>query len=94
LQPIATIPAVEVVAGGCQDESIGPADPFGGAAIAIMSGTLIQSPSCAEPGAKRRTDAWQAAAVCGLLVLAVLLVFSRTLSQGFLNIDDSYFVYN
>ena len=31
--------------------------------------------------------------MCGFLVLAVLLVFSRTLSQGFCNIDDFAFVY-
>jgi tetratricopeptide (TPR) repeat protein len=33
-------------------------------------------------------------AVCGFLVVAVLITFGRTLSQGFLNYDDSAFVYN
>ena len=39
-------------------------------------------------GCQRRADAWRAVAVCGLLVVAVLLAFGRTLGQGFFNYDD------
>ncbi len=59
-----------------------------------MSQALIQPKPFAQRGSERQADAWRAIAVCGFLVLAVLLVFSRTLTQGFSNIDDSYFVYN
>jgi len=59
-----------------------------------MSGTLIQSQPSTERGSERRADAWRAIAVCGLLPLGVLLVYSRTVSQGFSNIDDSLFVSN
>ena len=58
-----------------------------------MSGTLTESQPSAQRGAEHRADVWRAIAVCGFLVLAVLLVFGRTLSQGFLNYDDNYFVY-
>jgi len=57
-----------------------------------MSGTVVQSQPSAQRGSKRQGDAWRVIAVCGLLVLAVLLVFSRTLSQGFLNYDDDLFI--
>ena len=59
-----------------------------------MSGTLPESQPSAERGSERRADAWRAIAVCALLILAVLVVFSRTLSQGFLNIDDFLVVYD
>ena len=59
-----------------------------------MSGTLIHWQPSAQCRSERRTDAWRAIAVCACLVLAVLLVFSRTLSQGFSNIDDFAFVTN
>ena len=59
-----------------------------------MSGRLIQSRPSAQCGSERRTDAWRAIAVCGFLVVAVLLLFSRTLGQGFCSVDDNFFVYN
>jgi tetratricopeptide (TPR) repeat protein len=58
-----------------------------------MSGTLIQSrPS--PCGSERRSDTGRAIAVCGFLVLAVLIVFSRTLIQGFSKIDDPVLVFD
>ena len=54
----------------------------------IMSGMHIELKPSAQRGRQRRADAWRAIAVCGFLVLAILLVFGRTLSQGFLNLDD------
>ena len=59
-----------------------------------MVETLTESQPSAERGSGRRADAWRAIAVCGFLVLAVLVLFSPTLSQGFCSVDDNYFVYN
>ena len=59
-----------------------------------MSGTLIQPSLSAQGSPDRRSDAWRATAVCGFLVAAILLVFSKTLDQGFLNIDDNFYIYN
>ena len=69
-------------------------ESFDGAVIAIMSQAPIQPKPSAQRGRQRRADAWRAIAVCGFLVVAVLLVFSRTLSQGFLNFDDIIYVYD
>ncbi|HTU27549.1 MAG TPA: tetratricopeptide repeat protein [Pirellulales bacterium] len=44
--------------------------------------------------AEFRANAWYGAAVCGALMVAVLLTFSRTFGYGFLKIDDGSFVYN
>jgi tetratricopeptide (TPR) repeat protein len=57
-----------------------------------MPGTLPHSLPSAERASQRRANAWRAIAVCGFLVAAVLLVFSRTLSQGFLNYDDDLYI--
>jgi len=58
-----------------------------------MSGTPVLSLPLAQRGSRRPADVWRAIGVCGFLVLAVLLVFSRTLSQGFFSIDDNLYVY-
>ncbi|HEX4143107.1 MAG TPA: tetratricopeptide repeat protein [Pirellulales bacterium] len=57
-----------------------------------MSPAVIQSQPTAQQGSQRRADTWRAVAICGFLVLAVLLVFGRTLSYDFVNFDDDYFV--
>ncbi|HEY1784163.1 MAG TPA: hypothetical protein VGG30_01395, partial [Pirellulales bacterium] len=59
-----------------------------------MSGTLIQSPSSAEPRSERRANAWRAIAVGAFLIVAVVILFGRTVGQGFCSVDDNYFVYN
>jgi tetratricopeptide (TPR) repeat protein len=59
-----------------------------------MSGTLIESQPSAQRGSERRADAWWAVAVCGFLVLAVLILFSRTLNQGFCSVDDNFFIFD
>jgi tetratricopeptide (TPR) repeat protein len=59
-----------------------------------MPPASIPSSGSVPRRSERPSDAWRAAAVCGFLVLVVLLVFSRTLYQGFLNWDDGFFVYD
>ena len=47
-----------------------------------------------SPRAKRSVgDLYVTAAVCGLLLLAVMLVFGQALGFGFVNFDDSEYVY-
>ena len=48
------------------------------------------------PPARRLAEhrGWRAAAVCVLLLLAVLLVFGQTLGQEFVNYDDDIYVYS
>ena len=41
----------------------------------------------------QRRAAFESLAVCGFLVLAVFLVFGRTLGNGFINYDDNIYVY-
>ncbi|HEY1784406.1 MAG TPA: hypothetical protein VGG30_02620, partial [Pirellulales bacterium] len=50
-----------------------------------------KKPTLQSPAA-RQDDTWQAAAVCGLLILAVMLVFGRSLWHGFSGYDDGIFV--
>jgi protein O-mannosyl-transferase len=50
-----------------------------------------QKPDLAENGGDRRGLA--ALAVCCLLVLAVIFVFSQTLGHGFVNYDDNEYIY-
>ncbi|HEX4143918.1 MAG TPA: hypothetical protein VHY91_10320, partial [Pirellulales bacterium] len=57
-----------------------------------MSSALTKSPPSPRHGSEHQADTRQVVAICGLLVLAVLAAFSRTLSQGFLNYDDGCFV--
>jgi tetratricopeptide (TPR) repeat protein len=46
------------------------------------------------PASPPRThDLFATLAICGLLLLAVMLVFSQTLGYGFVNYDDTYYVY-
>jgi len=59
-----------------------------------MSGALIQSQASTQRGSEGRAETWRAIAVCGLLVLAILILFGRTLQQGFSDYDDDIFVYN
>jgi protein O-mannosyl-transferase len=59
-----------------------------------MPGTLIEPKPFAQRGPARRPDVWRAIAVCSLLTVGVLLVYSRTLIQGFSNYDDSAYVWN
>jgi protein O-mannosyl-transferase len=59
-----------------------------------MSQTLTQPKPSAESGMERPTDTRRAIVVCGFLGLAVLLVFGRTMSQGFSSYDDSAYVYD
>jgi protein O-mannosyl-transferase len=64
---------------------------------AWADGSQRQAPSSAVPqplGPRDRLFAVAlAAAVCALLVLAVLLVFGRSLGYGFVNFDDDVYVY-
>ncbi len=59
-----------------------------------MSEAPAQPKPSARRGRQRLPDAWWAIAVCGFLVLAVLLGFGRTLSQGFLTFDDPIYIYD
>ncbi|HEX4144925.1 MAG TPA: tetratricopeptide repeat protein [Pirellulales bacterium] len=59
-----------------------------------MSQTLIQSPPFTQHDRERRADGRRAFAVCGLLVLVVVILFGRTLRQGFSGYDDDIYVYN
>ncbi len=71
--------------------------PSPGAAISIMS-TRIQTEAIGTAHIQRDRQGGastrQVIAVCGFLAVAVLLLFSRTLSQGFFTIDDNLFVHN
>ncbi len=58
-----------------------------------MAQMLVESKSARPHGGWPSTDAWRAAAICGLLVLAVVLVFGQTLGQEFVNYDDDIYVY-
>ena len=60
--------------------------------ISIMAQMLVESESARRHGGWPSNSAGRAAAVCGLLLLAVLLVFSPTLHQGFCGYDDYLFV--
>ena len=58
----------------------------------VMSQASIEPIPSTRPGAASHCEAWRAIAVCGLLFVAVVLVYSRTLSQGFSNFDDGIYV--
>jgi tetratricopeptide (TPR) repeat protein len=57
-----------------------------------MSRTLIPLVASTRRPKVRRIDVWRAIAVCGLLVVAVLVVFGRTFGQGFLSYDDRGYI--
>ncbi|HTU27548.1 MAG TPA: hypothetical protein VMF30_19215, partial [Pirellulales bacterium] len=59
-----------------------------------MPDTLIRKAASAQRSSNRRADVVWASAICALLFFAVLLVYSRTFSQGFLNYDDGVFVFD
>ncbi len=54
----------------------------------IMTQMLVESKSAHQHGGWPSANARRAAAVGGLLFVAVLLVFSPTLHQGFFDYDD------
>ena len=58
-----------------------------------MTQMLVESKSVRRRNGWPGTNARRAAAVCGLLFVAVLLVFSPTLQQGFLVYDDDVYVF-
>ncbi|MEN6407027.1 MAG: tetratricopeptide repeat protein [Thermoguttaceae bacterium] len=51
-----------------------------------------RKPNACETTTAAKTPASTIWAICGLLALAVLLVFGQTLSHGFVNIDDGTYV--
>ena len=59
-----------------------------------MPRTLTRPKRPAQGDFNCQSETWQVVAVCGLLVLAVLLVFGQTLGHGLLSWDDRIFVYN
>lgn len=63
-------------------------------AVAGMRGPGADLPARAAAGVRRDSGVtpWREAAVCGLLVLAVVLVFGRTVYHRFINYDDPTYV--
>jgi Flp pilus assembly protein TadD len=57
--------------------------------------TPAGSPGQTTPtGTRPEAAIWPSVAVCGLLLLAVVLVFGQTVGFDFVNFDDNYYVYD